>query len=147
VLWYVQEQGIGWLSIGSDGGRAIQEAMSQVQVEENHQQDSALWLLTSTGVWIEPSKQNRIVCSSSTDKPTRLHKGDEDEEGVPFSDALSVKNCTPCERWSFPCLMACSPVTTVKARSSPCWICWMRWCPLPLQQCGDNVRCVRRRFV
>jgi hypothetical protein len=39
VLWYLQEQGISRLGTVSDGGRAIQEALSQIQGEENHQRD------------------------------------------------------------------------------------------------------------
>jgi hypothetical protein len=39
VLWYLREQGISSLSTVSDGGRAIQEAVSQVHGEENHQRD------------------------------------------------------------------------------------------------------------
>src|SRR6266851_490585 len=61
--------------------------------------------------------------------------------------AISVKNCTPCWRWSSLCLTACSPVNTVKARSSPCWICWMSWCHLPLRHCRGSFRCLRSRFV
>ena len=37
LLWYLQEQGISRLSTVSDGGRAIQQALSQVQGEEQHQ--------------------------------------------------------------------------------------------------------------
>src|SRR5260221_10370466 len=61
--------------------------------------------------------------------------------------AISVKNCTPCWRWSCPCLVACSPVNTVKASSSPCWICWMNWCHLPLRHCRGSFKCLRSRFV
>src|SRR2546425_894921 len=61
--------------------------------------------------------------------------------------AISVKNCTPCWKWSSLCLMACSPVNTVKARSSPCWICWMSWCHLPLRHCRGSFKCLRSRFV
>src|SRR3989440_1092603 len=61
--------------------------------------------------------------------------------------AISVKNCTPCWKWSSLCLMACSPVNTVKARSSPCWICWMSWCHLPLWHCRGSFKCLRSRFV
>ena len=39
LLWYVQEQGISRLGTVSDGGRAIQEALSRVQGEEQHQRD------------------------------------------------------------------------------------------------------------
>jgi hypothetical protein len=39
LLWYLGEQGISSLSTVSDGGRAIQEALSQVHGEENHQRD------------------------------------------------------------------------------------------------------------
>ncbi len=39
VLWYLQEQGISRVGTVSDGGRAIQEALSQVQGEESHQRD------------------------------------------------------------------------------------------------------------
>ena len=39
LLWYLQEQGISRVGTVSDGGRAIQEAVSQVQGEEQHQRD------------------------------------------------------------------------------------------------------------
>ena len=39
VLWYLQEQGMSRLGTVSDGGRAIQEALSQVQGQEQHQRD------------------------------------------------------------------------------------------------------------
>src|SRR6266571_8273937 len=39
VLWYLQEQGIGRLGTVSDGGRAIQDALSQVHGQEQHQRD------------------------------------------------------------------------------------------------------------
>lgn len=39
VLWYLREQGISSVSTVSDGGRAIQEALSQVHGEEYHQRD------------------------------------------------------------------------------------------------------------
>ena len=39
VLWYLHEQGISSLRTVSDGGRAIQEALSQVQGQQNHQRD------------------------------------------------------------------------------------------------------------
>ncbi|MDQ2905839.1 MAG: hypothetical protein M3Y81_20140 [Chloroflexota bacterium] len=39
LLWYLQEQGITRLGTVSDGGRAIQQALSQVQGEEQHQRD------------------------------------------------------------------------------------------------------------
>jgi hypothetical protein len=39
VLWYLREQGISSVSTVSDGGRAIQEALSQVHGEEHHQRD------------------------------------------------------------------------------------------------------------
>ncbi|GCF12035.1 hypothetical protein [Dictyobacter arantiisoli] len=39
LLWYVREQGIRSLSTVSDGGRAIQEALSHVQGQEQHQRD------------------------------------------------------------------------------------------------------------
>lgn len=40
VLWYVQEQGTNRSGTVSDGGRAIQEALSQVPGEENHQREA-----------------------------------------------------------------------------------------------------------
>ena len=39
LLWYLCEQGITSWSTVSDGGRAIQEAVSQVHGQENHQRD------------------------------------------------------------------------------------------------------------
>src|SRR5205823_3764305 len=39
LLWYLQEQGISRVGTVSDGGRAIQEALSQVHGQETHQRD------------------------------------------------------------------------------------------------------------
>ena len=39
LLWYLQEQGISRLGTVSDGGRAIQQAVSHVQAEQDHQRD------------------------------------------------------------------------------------------------------------
>src|SRR5260370_507733 len=39
LMWYLQEQGISRLGTVSDGGRAIQEALSQVHGQEQHQRD------------------------------------------------------------------------------------------------------------
>lgn len=39
VLWYLQEQGISRAGTVSDGGRAIQQALSQVDGEVSHQRD------------------------------------------------------------------------------------------------------------
>src|SRR6266853_313120 len=39
LMWYLQEQGISRLGTVSDGGRAIQEALSQVHGQEDHQRD------------------------------------------------------------------------------------------------------------
>ncbi len=39
LLWYLQEQGIARSCTVSDGGRAIQEAVSQVHAESSHQRD------------------------------------------------------------------------------------------------------------
>src|SRR5216683_2020407 len=39
LLWYLQEQGISRSGTVSDGGRAIQEALSQVHGQEDHQRD------------------------------------------------------------------------------------------------------------
>jgi hypothetical protein len=39
LLWYLQEQGIARSGTVSDGGRAIQEALSQVHAESCHQRD------------------------------------------------------------------------------------------------------------
>jgi hypothetical protein len=51
VLWYVQEQGISRLGTVSDGGRAIAEAVSQVQGEESHQRD--VWHLLHTAAQVQ----------------------------------------------------------------------------------------------
>src|SRR5260370_41390866 len=61
--------------------------------------------------------------------------------------ALSAKNCTRCWRWSCPSVIACSTVNSVRARSSPCWTCWMSWCQLPLWRCKGSFRCSRSRSV
>ncbi len=39
LLWQVQEQGIRWQTIVSDGGRAIEEAVSTVTPQQPHQRD------------------------------------------------------------------------------------------------------------
>ncbi len=39
LLWYLQEQGIEWESSVSDGGRAIQEALTTLKASATHQRD------------------------------------------------------------------------------------------------------------
>lgn len=39
VLWSVQEYGISWMGTVSDGGRAIQQALSQMEGETSHHRD------------------------------------------------------------------------------------------------------------
>src|SRR6266849_7127064 len=66
VLWYLREQGISSLSTVSDGGRAIQEAVSQVPGEEQHQRD--VWHLFHVAAQVQgrldravKTEQNRLV--------------------------------------------------------------------------------------
>jgi hypothetical protein len=51
LLWSVQEQGISRLGTVSDGGRAIQEAVSQVHGEEQHQRD--VWHLMHVAAQVQ----------------------------------------------------------------------------------------------
>src|SRR5947209_15481936 len=39
LVWQMQEQGIGWRTTVSDGGRAIEEAVSTVTPQQPHQRD------------------------------------------------------------------------------------------------------------
>ena len=66
LLWYLQEQGISRLSTVSDGGRAIQQALSQVQGEEQHQRD--VWHLFHLAAQVQgrldravKTEQDRLV--------------------------------------------------------------------------------------
>ena len=66
LLWYVQEQGVSRLSTVSDGGRAIQQALSQVQGEEDHQRD--VWHLCHLAAQVQgrldralKTEQDRLV--------------------------------------------------------------------------------------
>src|SRR5713226_3380576 len=65
VLWYLREQGISSVSTVSDGGRAIQEAVSQVPGEEQHQRD--VWHLFHVAAQVQgrldravKTEQNRL---------------------------------------------------------------------------------------
>jgi len=51
LLWYLQEQGISRLGTVSDGGRAIQEALSQVHGQEDHQRD--VWHLFQVAAQVQ----------------------------------------------------------------------------------------------
>jgi len=66
VLWYLQEQGVSRLSTVSDGGRAIQQAVSQVQGDEDHQRD--VWHLFHVAAQVQgrldravKTEQDRLV--------------------------------------------------------------------------------------
>ena len=39
LLWQLEEQGVRWHTLVSDGGKAIQEAVGTVSAEQNHQRD------------------------------------------------------------------------------------------------------------
>src|SRR5258706_143802 len=51
LLWYLRDQGISSWSTVSDGGRAIQEALSQVHGEEKHQRD--VWHLLHVAAQVQ----------------------------------------------------------------------------------------------
>lgn len=51
LLWYLQEQGISRLGTVSDGGRAMQQALSQVHGEEQHQRD--VWHLLHVAAQVQ----------------------------------------------------------------------------------------------
>jgi len=66
LLWYLQEQGISRLGTVSDGGKAIQEALSQVHGEEHHQRD--VWHLFHVAAQVQgrldravKTEQDRLV--------------------------------------------------------------------------------------
>lgn len=66
LLWYLQEQGISRLGTVSDGGRAIQHALSQVQGAEHHQRD--VWHLFHVAAQVQgrldravKTEQDRLV--------------------------------------------------------------------------------------
>jgi hypothetical protein len=61
VLWYVQEQGISHVGTVSDGGRAIQKAVSQVQGAETHQRD--VWHLFLAHRLISAQVVPSLICA------------------------------------------------------------------------------------
>ena len=92
LLWYLQEQGISRLGTVSDGGRAIQEALSRVQGEEQHQRD--VWHLFRVAAQVQgrldravQAEQARLLTIQR--QADGLANGYEDEEGLPKPRWLS----------------------------------------------------------
>ena len=87
LLWYLQEQGISRLSTVSDGGRAIQEALSQVQGKSTINGMSGISSMSprkSRDVLIErvKSEQDSFARHPAAGR-TRGNREDEHEEDVP----------------------------------------------------------------
>src|SRR5436305_1018776 len=80
LLWYVQEQGISRLSTVSDGGRAIQEALSQVHGAENHQRD--VWHLFHVAAQVQ-GRLDRAVKTEHDRLPVIQRQAEREAEGRP----------------------------------------------------------------
>lgn len=78
LLWYLQEQGVSRLSTVSDGGRAIQEAVSQVQGEEHHQRD--VWHLFHVAAQVQ-GRLDRAVKSEQDRLPVIQRRAEREAEG------------------------------------------------------------------
>jgi hypothetical protein len=70
LLWYLCEQGMTRLSTVSDGGRAIQEAVSQVHGQEHHQRD--VWHLFHVAAQVQ-GRLDRAV-KAAQDRLPALHR-------------------------------------------------------------------------
>ncbi len=82
LLWYLSEQGISPLSTVSDGGRAIQEAVSQVHGQEHHQRD--VWHLFHVAAQVQgrldravKAAQARLPALQRSEQRRPLRKLDE----------------------------------------------------------------------
>src|SRR2546423_4117439 len=78
LLWYVQEQGISRLSTVSDGGRAIQEALSQVHGAENHQRD--VWHLFHVAAQVQ-GRLDRAVKTEHDRLPVIQRQAEREAKG------------------------------------------------------------------
>jgi hypothetical protein len=75
VLWYLHEQGISRMGTVSDGGRAIQQALSQVVGEESHQRD--VWHLFHLAAQVQ-GRLDRAV-KAEQDRLEAIQRQAEDE--------------------------------------------------------------------
>src|SRR2546429_1314191 len=78
VLWYLQEQGIKRLSTVSDGGRAIQEAVSQVHGQEQHQRD--VWHLFHVAAQVQ-GRLDRAVKTEHDRLPVIQRQAEREAKG------------------------------------------------------------------
>lgn len=75
VLWYLQEQGISRMGTVSDGGRAIQQALSQVEGEASHQRD--VWHLFHLAAQVQ-GRLDRAV-KAEQERLTAIRRQAEDQ--------------------------------------------------------------------
>jgi hypothetical protein len=75
VLWYLQEQGITWCGTVSDGGRAIADALCQMQSEASHQRD--VWHLFHLAAQVQ-ARLERVV-ETERDRLSKIQRRTENE--------------------------------------------------------------------
>src|SRR2546421_1556665 len=80
LLWYLQEQGMNCVSTVSDGGRAIQEAVSQVHGQEQHQRD--VWHLFHVAAQVQ-GRLDRSVQAEQDRLLTIQRQADALAHGIP----------------------------------------------------------------
>jgi hypothetical protein len=80
LLWYVRDQGIRSLSTVSDGGRAIQEALSQVHGQEHHQRD--VWHLFHVAAQVQ-GRLDRAVKTEHDRLPAIQRQAERKATGKP----------------------------------------------------------------
>jgi hypothetical protein len=78
LLWYLSDQGINPLSTVSDGGRAIQEAVSQVHGQEQHQRD--VWHLFHVAAQVQ-GRLDRAVKAAQDRLPALQRQAEREAAG------------------------------------------------------------------
>ncbi len=78
LLWYLSDQGISRLSTVSDGGRAIQEAVSQVHGQEHHQRD--VWHLFHVAAQVQ-GRLDRAVKATQDRLPALQRQAEREAAG------------------------------------------------------------------
>jgi len=78
LLWYLCEQGMTSLSTVSDGGRAIQEAVSQVHGQEHHQRD--VWHLFHVAAQVQ-GRLDRAVKAAQDRLPALQRQAEREAAG------------------------------------------------------------------
>lgn len=125
LLWYLQEQGIKWENTVSDGGRAIQEALTTLKANATHQRD--VWHLLHLASQVQ-GRVDRSLDKMQAQLATVVRQAQRIATGQKARGAHPGHRCPGTDRADGPDAPRRGGVALSVRRVAPplrAWWCWL----------------------